>query len=42
VLNAVRQAGVHIKDLSTEEPDLEDVFLSLTYAAPGGADPTRD
>lgn len=31
VLAAVRAAGVQIKDLSTEEPDLEDVFLSLTY-----------
>ena len=34
VLAAVRAAGVHIKDLRTEEPDLEDVFVSLTYAAP--------
>lgn len=42
VLAAVRAAGVGIKDLSTEEPDLEDVFLSLTYAAPGGVDPTKD
>jgi ABC-2 type transport system ATP-binding protein len=42
VLAAVRTAGVSIRELSTEEPDLEDVFLSLTYAAPGGADPTRD
>jgi ABC-2 type transport system ATP-binding protein len=33
VLAAIRQAGVHIKDISTEDPDLEDVFLSLTYAA---------
>ena len=41
VLAAVRAAGVHIKDLATEEPDLEDVFMSLTYAAEGG-DPTRD
>jgi ABC-2 type transport system ATP-binding protein len=31
VLAAVRAAGVQIKDLSTEDPDLEDVFLSLTY-----------
>ena len=42
VLAAVRQAGVAIKDLSTEDPDLEDVFLSLTYDAPGAVDPTRD
>ena len=40
VLSAVRAAGVHIKDLSTEDPDLEDVFMSLTYAAPEAADPT--
>jgi ABC-2 type transport system ATP-binding protein len=39
VLAAVREAGVAIKDLSTEDPDLEDVFMSLTYAAEG-ADPT--
>jgi ABC-2 type transport system ATP-binding protein len=37
VLAAVRAAGVHIKDLKTEDPDLEDVFMSLTYEA---ADPT--
>ncbi|HEY5071046.1 MAG TPA: ABC transporter ATP-binding protein [Caulobacteraceae bacterium] len=34
VIAAVRAAGVPIKDLRTEEPDLEDVFVSLTYAAP--------
>ena len=39
VLAAVREAGVAIKDLATEDPDLEDVFLSLTYAAEG-VDPT--
>src|SRR5579862_9147267 len=33
VLAAARDAGVHIKDLRTEEPDLEDVFLALTYGA---------
>ena len=33
VLAAVRKAGLHIKDISTEDPDLEDVFVSLTYAA---------
>ncbi|HET9159571.1 MAG TPA: ABC transporter ATP-binding protein [Caulobacteraceae bacterium] len=42
VLNAVRGAGVHIKDLATEDPDLEDVFMSLTYGDPNAADPTRD
>ena len=30
VLDAVRAAGIGINDLSTEEPDLEDVFLQLT------------
>ena len=30
VLNAVRRAGITIRDVKTEEPDLEDVFLSLT------------
>ena len=33
VLNAVRAAGVSIQDLSIREPDLEDVFLALTYGA---------
>ncbi|HEY3798146.1 MAG TPA: ABC transporter ATP-binding protein [Caulobacteraceae bacterium] len=33
VLAAARSAGVHIRDLRTEEPDLEDVFLALTYGA---------
>ena len=42
VLAAVRAAGVQIKDLTTEEPDLEDVFLALTYGDAGAVDPTRD
>jgi ABC-2 type transport system ATP-binding protein len=33
VLAAVRAAGLHIKDIATEDPDLEDVFVALTYAA---------
>ena len=33
VLAAVRDAGVAIKDLATEDPDLEDVFMALTYDA---------
>jgi ABC-2 type transport system ATP-binding protein len=33
VLAAAREAGVQIRDLRTEEPDLEDVFLALTYGA---------
>ncbi|MDB5456520.1 MAG: transporter related [Caulobacter sp.] len=32
VLAAVRGAGIHIKDIATEDPNLEDVFLSLTGA----------
>jgi len=42
VLAAVRAAGVSIKDLATEDPDLEDVFLALTYHDPAAGDPTRD
>ncbi|QBF29842.1 ABC transporter ATP-binding protein [Thalassococcus sp. S3] len=30
VLDAVRAAGITIRDVKTEEPDLEDVFLALT------------
>jgi ABC-2 type transport system ATP-binding protein len=30
VLDAVRRAGIGIRDVATEEPDLEDVFVSLT------------
>lgn len=37
VLAAMRAAGVAIKDLATEDPDLEDVFMSLTYSAPPAA-----
>jgi ABC-2 type transport system ATP-binding protein len=36
VLVAVRAAGVQIKDLRTEDPDLEDVFVSLTSGDPLG------
>jgi ABC-2 type transport system ATP-binding protein len=42
VLAAVRAAGVAIRDLKTEDPDLEDVFLALTYHDPDADDPTRD
>ena len=31
VLAMVRAAGIGIRDLATEDPDLEDVFMSLTY-----------
>ena len=40
VLSAIRASGVQIKDLSTEEPDLEDVFLALTYNDPNARSPT--
>ena len=40
VLAAIRSGGVQIKDLSTEEPDLEDVFLALTYGDAAAAHPT--
>jgi len=33
VLAAIRAAGLHIKDISTEDPDLEDVFVALTSEA---------
>jgi len=29
----VREAGIGIADLATEEPDLEDVFVALTSQA---------
>ena len=41
-LAAVRAAGVRIKDLATEDPDLEDVFLSLTYGDPDAPSPTAE
>ena len=42
VLAAVRAAGVQIRDLATEDPDLEDVFVALTYGDPNARDPTRE
>jgi len=33
MLNQVKAAGLSISDLRTEEPDLEDVFMALTYAS---------
>lgn len=33
ILTQLMSAGVEVKDLSTVEPDLEDVFLQLTYEA---------
>jgi ABC-2 type transport system ATP-binding protein len=39
ILSAVAEAGLSVADLSTEEPDLEDVFLALTRGAvPGNSD----
>ena len=32
VLNILREGGISIKDIRTEDPDLEDVFLTLTRA----------
>ncbi len=32
ILEALRMGGVQIRDVSTREPDLEDVFLDLTRA----------
>lgn len=42
VLAAVRASGLLIKDIATEDPDLEDVFVALTYGDPNAADPTKD
>jgi ABC-2 type transport system ATP-binding protein len=33
VLGAVRDAGVSIRDVKTEQADLQDVFLNLTRSA---------
>ncbi|PHQ78250.1 MAG: multidrug ABC transporter ATP-binding protein, partial [Thalassobium sp.] len=30
ILDRVRGAGITIRDVKTQDPDLEDVFLSLT------------
>ena len=37
VLNAMNAAGIQVADLTTEETDLEDIFLQLTRAAPAPA-----
>lgn len=42
VLAAVRAAGVTIADITTEDPDLEDVFLALTYGDETKPAPTSD
>ncbi len=33
LLERVKKSGIEIQDLRTEEPDLEDVFMALTYAS---------
>lgn len=35
ILEAIKQCGLEIADLSTQEADLEDVFLALTRGQPG-------
>ncbi len=42
VLAAVKAAGVTIADITTEDPDLEDVFVALTYGDAKRQAPTRD
>ena len=42
VLAAVRAAGITISDITTEDPDLEDVFLALTYGDANAVSPTKD
>jgi ABC-2 type transport system ATP-binding protein len=37
ILAALRAAGVRLRDVATEEPDLQDVFLDLTRSRPGAA-----
>ena len=37
LLAKVKAAGLDIADLKTEEPDLEDVFMALTYDSDGAA-----
>ena len=41
MLAAVRAEGLKIKDIATEDPDLEDVFVSLTYGDPKAKDPLK-
>jgi ABC-2 type transport system ATP-binding protein len=37
ILAAVRAAGIRLRDVATEEPDLQDVFLEITRTRPGAA-----
>jgi len=41
VLTVVNASGISISDLRTEEPDLEDVFMSLTYSAQTSSTPSQ-
>jgi ABC-2 type transport system ATP-binding protein len=41
ILAACTKAGLSIRDLKTEEPDLQDIFLALTRAGPA-EDPAKD
>ena len=34
--------GATIKDIATEDPDLEDVFLAMTYGDASRPSPTQD
>ena len=36
ILDAVRGAGLAVRDVSTRESDLEDIFLKLTRSAEAG------
>ncbi|TVQ54858.1 MAG: ABC transporter ATP-binding protein [Rhodobacteraceae bacterium] len=42
LIEQVRAAGVIVRDVATEEPDLEDVFLALTSRHGGGVTRGRD
>ncbi len=40
LIERVRASGLRINDLRTEEPDLEDVFMALTYDQTGSSEDT--
>lgn len=37
LMNRVKEAGLSIEDLRTDQPDLEDIFLQLTYGSDAAA-----
>jgi len=41
ILAAVRESGLAVRDVSTRESDLEDIFLTLTRDAPGQGETRR-